>query len=584
MKKSILFSLSCLVVLVLVLTSCTTTPATTTTPVTTTTPATTTTPVTKEPQYGGVFTTVLANDVPNWDEVYSANAGIFPAHLIYDELLIGDWTKGPAGTGEASWRLQGAFYPDTLEVGCLAESWETPDTTTIVYHIRKGVHFQDKAPVNGREMNANDVVAEIQRNFNTPTSTLAQGYGTMFKSVTAQDKWTVVVKCAEGTLGSIFMATAEYVKIVPTEVIAQYKDLQDWKVAVGTGPFRLTDYVPASSVTLVRNPNYWGTDPLHPENVLPYLDGVMFLIMPDLSTQQAALRTGKIDQLEGIAWDAAANLKQTTPGLNSAEYLQAPAGGIIWMRVDTKPFDDIRVRRAMSLAIDQPAILKSYYGGDGVLLSTPVAPYPEYMGMFTPLEQQSKEVQELYEYHPDKAQQLLTQAGYSTGFTTQILLTQANVSMASVLVDYWAKVGITVTLNVKDTASITAILRAFNQPALYYGGMSTANPPIFWHWREPTMNSNYSRINDARCLAAWNVINTNYIVNTPAYTQAWKDIGPYILSQAWDVELPTPYLHVMWQPWVGGYHGESTVGYAQSFNFIRWIWIDKNLKKEMTGK
>ena len=98
------------------------------------------------------------------------------------------------------------------------------------------------------------------------------------------------------------------------------------------------------------------------------------------------------------------------------------------------------------------------------------------------------------------------------------------------------------------------------------------------------MNSNYARINDARCLAAWDVINKNFVVNETAFSQAWKDIGTYILEQCWDVELPTPYLRVMWQPWVEGYHGESTVGFSQHFIFPRWIWIDQDLKKAMTGR
>ena len=604
MKKIIVTIFINMMALALVLSSCTGTPAatkpTTTSPSTTasttaaqttimatttgtsTTVPTTTAPVAEKPQYGGTFVSAVANDVQSWDQVYTANAGILPAHLVYDELLSGDFTKGPSGTNEVAWRLAGTFSPGTLQIGSLASEWEIVDPTTLVYHIRPGVFFHKKPPANGREMNAYDVVAEIQRNFAIKTSTLAQGYGSMFVSATAGDKWTVTVKCIAGTMGSVFMATGEYVKIVPTEVITQYQDLKDWKNACGTGPFMLTDYVPASSTTLTRNPNYWDKDPFHPENTLPYLDVVRWLVISDTSTRLAAFRAGKIDHMDNIEWQNAADLMKTNPELKSFKYLQAPHLGIVWMRTDKPPFNDIRVRRAMSLAVDQPAILKSYYGGDGMLLTTPVVPYTEYIRMYTPLEEQSKAVQELYEFHPDQAKKLLTEAGHPNGINTEMLLTQANVTMASVLLDYWAQVGINVTLNVKDTASITSITRAFTQPPLYYSGMATANPGIFWHWRESTMASNLNRIDDATCLAAWKVINESFVVNETTFNKAWKDVGVYILEQAWTVELPTPYMRVMWYPWVKQYNGENTVGFSQNFNFPKWIWVDQDLKNTLT--
>ena len=68
-----------------------------------------------------------------------------------------------------------------------------------------------------------------------------------------------------------------------------------WRNAVGTGPFILTDYLSGSAATLVKNPDYWATDPVGPGqgNQLPYIDGIQYLIIPDVSTRQAALRTGK---------------------------------------------------------------------------------------------------------------------------------------------------------------------------------------------------------------------------------------------------------------------------------------------------
>ena len=89
--------------------------------------------------------------------------------------------------------------------------------------------------------------------------------------------------------------------VVPPEVMQKYGDMTNWKNSVGTGPFMLTDWIPGSEAVYVRNPNYWMKDPIGPGkgNQLPYLDGVSIVILPDASTQQAALRTAKIDQISG---------------------------------------------------------------------------------------------------------------------------------------------------------------------------------------------------------------------------------------------------------------------------------------------
>ena len=90
----------------------------------------------------------------------------------------------------------------------------------------------------------------------------------------------------------------------------KYGDMTNWKNSEGTGPFILKDYVAGSQVIMVRNPNYWMTDPIGSGkgNQLPYLDSVRCLILPDASTRQAAMRTSKIDVLSGQLWEDAGNL------------------------------------------------------------------------------------------------------------------------------------------------------------------------------------------------------------------------------------------------------------------------------------
>ena len=134
------------------------------------------------------------------------------------------------------------------------------------------------------------------------------------------------------------------------------------------------------------------------------------------------------------------SLKRTNPEVKAVRFLQAATYNVAYMRVDKPelPFQDIRVRQAMNMAVDKATIMESYYNGNAELLSTPVAPYPEYMAAFTPLEEQSEAVQELYTYNPEKAKQLLAEAGYPDGFKTKMIHWNTMGDIDSVVASYWA--------------------------------------------------------------------------------------------------------------------------------------------------
>ena len=117
--------------------------------------------------------------------------------------------------------------------------------------------------------------------------------------------------------------------------------MKDWKNVVGSGPFIVDDYVGGSSVTFVRNPNYWATDPRHPDlNLqLPYLDELKFIVMPDLAAQYAALRTGKVAYLRNIQAAEMSSFRETNPELVVLTSVPKATGP--GMRVDKPPFDDL---------------------------------------------------------------------------------------------------------------------------------------------------------------------------------------------------------------------------------------------------
>ncbi|MFC1900953.1 ABC transporter substrate-binding protein, partial [Chloroflexota bacterium] len=166
----------------------------------------------EEPKYGGVYTGLLTRGDPmGFDEAYVVHPNVTSCFLTNNELMIGNWAKGPAGTNETSW-LSGFVGRVGLETGALAESWELPDGETILYHIRPGVYWHNKPPVNGREYVAEDAAYSINRNFDTSTSYLYGAYtrpGNNPRSITAIDKYTVEVKC-DTALGLMVLVCGDF--------------------------------------------------------------------------------------------------------------------------------------------------------------------------------------------------------------------------------------------------------------------------------------------------------------------------------------------------------------------------------------
>ena len=136
--------------------------------------------------------------------------------------------------------------------GLLAEGWSQPDPLTIILNIRQGVHWHNKAPMNGRELTASDIEYNLHRVYGIGSGWTAENkppvlYGDAFtnlpvESVRTTDKYTVVVKLKEplpsGGLNNFL--GLHPTNILPPEVIEEHGDLQDWRNVIGTGPFELT--------------------------------------------------------------------------------------------------------------------------------------------------------------------------------------------------------------------------------------------------------------------------------------------------------------------------------------------------------
>jgi len=103
------------------------------------------------------------------------------------------------------------------------------------------------------------------------------------------------------------------IAMVDSDAVQAYGNVSNWHNAIGTGPYEVSDFVDSSSATLVKNPNYWGYDERYPQNKLPYLNQVNFLIIPNSATALAAFRSGKIDVIEQQTLQSSQAMKQTNP-------------------------------------------------------------------------------------------------------------------------------------------------------------------------------------------------------------------------------------------------------------------------------
>ena len=306
-----------------------------------------------------------------------------------------------------------SVVPGTFPVeGDLAESWTQPNETTYVFKLRRGVKWQNKPPVNGRELTADDVVFSVNHFLTVKGNANAYMLKAVDK-VEAPDKYTVKFTLKEPFVWFLDMLSNPHaVAIVAKEVVEKYGDLKKWESVIGTGPWMLDSYRPNVGLTYVRNPNYFVQG-------LPYIDRIEATVDEDNASRMASYLSGKYDlgwqfpgTIDRVDWvQIKDTLKQKRPKLQTLEFA-SPVMSHISMRTDQKPFSDPRVRQAMSLAIDRKAIIESVFEGVGAMNPAVPAALKEWSVPFDKLGEGAK----YYKHDPAEAKRLLAAAGYPNGF------------------------------------------------------------------------------------------------------------------------------------------------------------------------
>ena len=541
-----------------------------------------------KPQYGGTLNLRIDSDIVNFDP----SAKHFGENIMsgwLETIHAGDWTYEPVA-------FDGKFGHLNQTNAHLAESWEFIDTNTYVIHLRHGIHWQDIPPVNGREFVADDVAYHFHRmyggghGFSKP----AQGAHYQFtpmESITVIDKYTVAFKwkvANQEVIRDSMQAWGSQFSIEAHEAVEKWGDLTDWHHAIGTGPFILKEFIPGISATLIGNPNYWGHDNKNSGNQLPYVDTLKIHIIPDKIHAIAALRAGKIDALDGILPYQAKDLKNTNPELLQITY---PAVNALTIdpRNDVKPFNDIRVRKAMQMAIDLPTIAKSYYGGT-------CSPYPSTLtsnyqkGWGFPYEEWPKDLKDEYTYNPEASRRLLAEAGYPNGFGTNIVADDTgDINLLKIVKSYFAAVGIDMEIRTMDHATSAAFIYGRKHDQLAQRGpigklgVFGINPQNFLS-RLASGPNNYMVIEDPVLDAfhpkAWAATSFDEV------KQLLRTCNEYVARKHFLISLLTPMECAMYQPWLKGYNGElNSISGADGphllFYYPARFWIDQKLKKAM---
>ncbi len=306
----------------------------------------------------------------------------------------------------------------------LAETWENPDDLTWVFRLRPGVLFHDGTP-----MQAEDVVFSLCRAKNWPASELKSNFvavDTIFQA----DERTVVIRTRRPY--PILLNKLLNAFIIPARYHQKYRDAGFEQAPVGTGPYRFLSFDRRRGLRMQRWDRYWGPKPDFRQVTITKYE--------DPREIEALLRQGMADIVNEVPPAAARGLLDSPVRGYRLERRPGLALRYLGLNTTVKPLSDLRVRQAISLAVDRQALVGQCVLGFGMPASQPV---PQAIFGYDPGLPQLR-------YDPDRARRLLKAAGYGRGLRLSLLLPDTRLSFGQELQHQMARAGIELELNVKE--------------------------------------------------------------------------------------------------------------------------------------
>ena len=521
----------------------------------------------RSPRYGGTYVIAVLSDPPNIDP-YATTSLPMTATVgtVYERLI-----HIPTGAGNAP-DFNG-FVPG------LAEAWDVSDDfLKYTFHLRKGVKWQNLPPVNGREFDALDVKFTWDL-FMSQASTQRAFFLDVDRGEVV-DNHTVVLymkKISPGILANLQQLGMGFV--LPRESANIDRRL----AAIGTGPFVMQGaYEYKVGILQRRNPDYWATDQVDAGkgDRLPYLDAYRIVVIPDATAQIIAFRTGKIDNGSASTPEQVRILLKALPNLliqelNRAGGSPAQEAGI-GFRLDKTPWKDVRVRRAMSLAIPYDEWSQTIYG-------QPYGAWFMFPGIFIGRPNTDEAFTQdcgcpWYTYDPKRAKQLLSEAGYPNGFNADLENgLRAYDASFELVASYWSKIGVNVSLKnldytiyrpKMDTGVWTDLTFHFKTPVVIsmYGAVQHLAPG------HPD-NSWTGWVNDPKITALVKEFEASY-TDEAKIKALFVQLRSYWLDQVYDIPIAVGRARSIFSPRLRNYQSATHGLLLSDSRVIINTWID----------
>lgn len=430
--------------------------------------------------------------------------------------------------------------PATMEpVPALAESWDIIDPTTYVFHLREGVLFHD-----GVELTASDVKFSFDRILNPEFSNRVVTYATAIDSVEIIDDYTVQLNLNSPYAPMLNRMASFY--IVPQHYVEDVGDEEFNRNPMGSGPYRFVEWERDDHISLVSNEDYWGG--------APDVKSVLFRSIPEASTRIAALLSGEVHLADTVSADNAPVIERS----NCCDIAVVDSNTVYYLTINSsnEPFDDVRVRQALSHAIDWDSILGLF---DGYASRVAFPSLPTVFGHAKIAEHLEGRT---LDYDPERARELLAEAGHADGFNVNIMVPSGRYpsgeDVVQVVASQLEEVGLTTTIEVLEWGVFYGELyTAGLQRDLAMGG--TANPlfdpdHIMATNFDPKRSSFYYNHEDLTDLIDQGIAETDPDARIEIYKQVMEHLveqAPYI----WGYQVQRIYglsNDLVWNPRVDG--------------------------------